>query len=151
PDTAKRAMLCQSARALAAWAYRRKKRACHAPTDPPASVGGGAPRRPLRPAEPFGADAIAFKQAVAAPRAPRLLIMIGKVAHAKFDRVDPQPFGRFIERGFECKRSRCRSWRAHRDGLRLIGTDESVRGRDVGAGIKKARIDRGGVGVIGVG
>ena len=32
---------------------------------------------PLRPAEPFGADAIACEQAVAAPRAARFLIMIG--------------------------------------------------------------------------
>ena len=107
--------------------------------------------RPLRPAEPFGADAIAFKQAVAAPRPPRFLIVISKIAHAEFDRIDPQPFGRFIEGGFERKRSRRRARRAHRDGVRLIGADETVRRRDIGAGIQKARIDRGGVRIIGVG
>ena len=71
--------------------------------------------------------------------------MIGKVADAKFDRIDPELFGGFIERGFDRKRSWRGPGRPHRDGLRLIGAYELMRGRDVGAGIKKAGIDRGGV------
>ena len=56
-----------------------------------------------------------------------------------------------FESGFERKQSWRRAWCAHRHGLRLIGADETVRRRDIGTGIQKARIDRGRVRVVGVG
>jgi hypothetical protein len=85
---------------------------CEPPEKGPSGVA-------MRPAQALRADAIAFEKAVAAPGSAGLLIVIGKIAHAQFERIDPESLGRFVHRRLKCKRARRRPRSPHMPGFDL--------------------------------
>jgi hypothetical protein len=88
---------------FASLAERGIERRRHATSDTPASIGALLSRAARGPTEALGTDAIAFAQAVAAPRNPRLLVVTGEIADAQLDGIDAELLGRLVHRRLQRK------------------------------------------------
>src|SRR5258707_10899766 len=100
----------------------------------------------LLPTEGLRCDAIAVEQAIARPWQAVLLVVVGVVAQTELDRIEAERLGELIHRRFEGEAAGAEARPTHGLGLRSVDPHQPVRGRDIAAGIERARRPSVGVG-----